>query len=330
MATLVTGGTGFVGANVVRDLARNGHEVVSFDIDGPDRLLRDFVGEAAPQVTFVQGDIVDQASVARLGGDHSIDKIVHAAAYTVNREALETERGRDVVAVNIEGTANLLELARAQKVSRFVYVSSGAAYGSALPGDQTLNEETPPIPQNLYGITKFASEMLTRRYGQLHGISTATARLSTPYGPMERVTGHRAVMSVFYDWTGNVARGESIIAEDMDQGRDYTYITDIAEGLRAVLDAPLLPHDLYNVTAGAWVTFQQILDAVIELSPGTQVVTPSPPKTKFADKPGGANYSRGPLSGHRLFDDLDWTPRYDLKAGLADYIRWRKDADFLD
>lgn len=323
MATLVTGGTGFVGANIVRDLARNGHQVVSFDINGPDELLEHFLGDASSQVTFVQGDIVDRTSVQRLGSGPSIDKIVHAAVYTVNREALEIDRSRDVIAINIEGTANLLELARTQRVSRFVYVSSGAVYGSALPGDQTLNEKTPPAPGNLYGITKFASEMITRRYGDLHGISTASVRLSTPYGPMERVTGHRAVMSVFHDWTGRAVRGESITADDMDQGRDYTYITDIAEGLRAVLDAPSLPHGLYNLTNGIWVTFQEILDQVVELSPSVQVLAPTSSQVT-------AGYGRGPLSGHRLFDDLGWTPRYDLRTGLADYMQWRQDANFLD
>lgn len=325
MVTLVTGGTGFVGANIVKDLVQNGHQVVSFDINGPDQLLQDFLGESSSSVIFVQGDIVDPASVERLGQDHQIDKIVHAAVYTVNREALEIERSRDVIAINLEGTANLLELARTQKVSRFIYVSSGAAYGSALPGDQTLNEETPAVPGNLYGITKFASEMITRRYGELHGLSTASVRLSTPYGPMERVTGHRAVMSVFYDWTGRAVRGETIIAEDMDQGRDYIYIADIADGIRAVLDASALPHGLFNLTTGIWVTFHQILDAVLELSPGISVETPAPKTDAGAD-----SYSRGPLSGHRLFDDLGWTPKYDLKTGVANYIQWRKESNFLD
>jgi len=326
MVTLVTGGTGFVGANIVKHLADNGHHVVSFDINGPDNLLEDFVGQASSPVAFIQGDIVDPESVARLGLDYQIDKIVHAAVYTVNREALEIERSRDVIAINLEGTANLLELARTQQTKRFIYVSSGAAYGSALPSDQTLNEETPPVPENLYGITKFASEMITRRYGQLHGLSTATVRLSTPYGPMERVTGHRAVMSVFHDWTGRVARGEGITTEDMDDGRDYIYIADIADGLRTVLDSPNLPHNLYNLTTGIWLTLQEILDGVIELSPNTQVTTP-PAKLSVA---AGGNYSRGPLSSHRLFSDLGWTPSYDLKAGLTDYLKWRTESGYLD
>ena len=326
MATLVTGGTGFVGANIVKDLANNGHDVVSFDINGPDQLLKKFIGEAASKITFDQGDIVDPASIQLLGQGHQIDKIVHAAVYTVNRTALEIERSRDVIAINLEGTANLLELARTQKVTRFVYVSSGAAYGTALPRDQTLNEETPPAPDNLYGITKFSSEMITRRYGELHGLSTVSVRLSTPYGPMERVTGHRAVMSVFYDWIGRAVRGTTISPQDLAGGRDYIYISDIANGIRTVLDATSLPHNLYNITTGIWVTYQQILDAVVELSPETVFEVPP---LRPADSV-GEGYSRGPLSGHRLFEDLGWTPKFELQEGLADYFKWRKYSGFLD
>ena len=326
MATLVTGGTGFVGANIVKDLARAGHQVVSFDLNGPDRLVEDFVREHATRVSFAQGDILDRAAVERLGVDHSIDKIVHAAVYTVNRVELETRRSRDVVDINIGGTTNLLELARTREVDRFVYVSSGAVYGAAGIGDQTLNEDSPAAPLNLYGITKYASELLTQRYGELHNISTASVRLSTPYGPMERVTGHRAVMSVFYDWTGQVSRGESIRAEDLDQGRDYTYVADIAEGIRTVLDAPALPHNLYNVTAGAWITFREILVELTQISPPMRTIEVDAPE----GQPQNGGPSRGPLSGHRLFQDFKWTPKYSLRAGLEEYLQWRKDAPFLD
>ena len=326
MATLVTGGTGFVGINIVKELARAGHQVVSLDLNGPDRLVEDFVKDQAPRVSFAVGDILDRAAVERLGVDHSIDKIVHAAVYTVNRVELETRRSRDVVDINIGGTTNILELARTLKVNRFIYVSSGAVYGAAGFGDQTLNEDMPPAPLNLYGITKYASELLTQRYGELHDISTATTRLSTPYGPMERVTGHRAVMSVFYDWTGQVSRGDPIQLEDLDQGRDYTYVTDIADGIRAVLDAPALPHHIYNVTAGAWVKFREILNELTRISPSTRTVKADAPE----GQPQAVGPSRGPLSGHRLLQDLGWTPRYSLRTGLEEYLQWRRDAPFLD
>ncbi|MCH7712407.1 MAG: NAD(P)-dependent oxidoreductase [Chloroflexi bacterium] len=326
MATLVTGGTGFVGANIVKCLAQTGHDVICFDVNGPDQLTRNFMEDVSSKVSYVQGDILDRGMIDRLGAEHAIDKIVHAAVFTVNRVELETQRSRDVIAINVEGTANLLELARALKVGRFVYVSSGAVYGSAATGDQTLNEDAPPVPLNLYGITKYASELLTRRYGELHGISTASVRLSTPYGPMERVTGHRAVMSVFHQWTGQALRGGSITVDDMDQGRDFTYVADIGDGIRTVLDATTLRHGLYNLTAGTWVTYREILDELIKLTPNTPVIETGQARSE----PTSEGPPRGPLSGHRLFQDLRWTPKFDLAAGMADYLKWRRDSSFLE
>ena len=326
MVTLVTGGTGFVGSNIVKGLAQEGHDVVCFDLNGPDQLTERFMREVSSKVSFVQGDMLDWRIIERLGAEHSIDKIVHAAVFTVNRIELETQRSRDVIAINIEGTANLLEMARGYHVERFVYVSSGAVYGPAAAADQTLNEEASPVPPNLYGITKYASELLTRRYGELHGISTASVRLSTPYGPMERVTGHRAVMSVFYQWTSQALRGEIIQADDMAGGRDYIYVTDIAGGIQAVLDAPTLPHDLYNLSTGVWLTYREIFDSLTELAPNTQMAETAP----GTREPSSEGAGRGPLSGHRLFHDLGWTPKFDLKAGLGDYLRWRRDSSFLD
>ena len=326
MATLVTGGVGFVGANIVKGLAQAGHQVICSDLSEPDQLFMDFLGELSVEVSFAQGDILDQQVVERLGVDYAIDKIVHAAVFTVNRVELETERSRDVISINLEGTANLLELARKQRVKRFIYVSSGAVYGDANSPDQTLNEDVVPAPKQLYGITKYASELVTRRYGELHGFSTASVRLSTPYGPMERVTGHREVMSAFYHWTGQVVRGEAIQPEALEQGRDFTYVADIVDGIRAILDAPELPHDLYNITAGVWVTLRELLDQLILLSPATKIMEPDGGGSKIQNTGPG----RGPLSGHRLFQDLDWTAGYDLNAGLAEYLQWRKDAPFHD
>ena len=325
MATLVTGGTGFVGANIVRELARAGHQVVCYDLVPASALVQDFVQDCADSITFVQGDILDKDAVAGLAGPHSIDKIVHAAVYTVNDLSLETERGNVIVDINFAGTANMLELARSVSPGRFVYVSSGSAYGSAAGSDQTFNEELRVAPDNLYGITKYASELITRRYGELYGFSTASVRLSTPYGPMERVTGHRAVMSAPYQWTRQAVRGEDLAAHDLDEGRDYTYVADIANGIRTVLDAPTLSHDLYNLTNGTWYTFGQIIDTIRDLSPGSNVVEIPPSEAV----PNSAT-PRGPLSGHRLYHDVGWTPSYDLRSGLADYLEWRRNSGFLD
>lgn len=326
MATLVTGGVGFVGANIVKELAARGHEVVSLDVLPPDALLTDFLGELADRVQLVTGSILDPAALDALRSAHTFEKIVHAAVFTVNRTDLETARSKDILDINLAGTGNLLEMARLCDVQRFVYVSSGAAYGLCREPDQTYNEDDAPQPGNLYGITKFASELLTRRYGELHGFSTASLRLSTPYGPMERVTGHRGNMSTPYQWTGQLLRSEPIERNDSDHGRDYTYVLDTASAVATVVDAADLPHDLYNVTNGMPVTEGQIQRTLAELFPETQLIPPNAAQTAGSS----LGPTRGPLSGYRLWHDLGWTPQYDLAAGLTDYVRWRRESGFLD
>ena len=326
MATLVTGGTGFVGANIVKELARRGHEVVSLDVMPADALAQGFLGALASRIDFRTGDILDTAGLDALRAAHSIDKVVHAAVFTVNRADLETARSKDVLDINLAGTGNLLELARLAGVQRFVYVSSGAAYGLTRDPDQTYNEDDPPQPENLYGITKFASELLTRRYGQLHGFATVSLRVSTPYGPMERVTGHRSNMSTPYQWTGQMLRGEPVTMDSSDHGRDYTYVLDTAAAIATVVNAPTLPHDLYNITNGVPVTGGEIQRKLAELFPEFRLVAPAVRQSSDA-APGP---TRGPLSGYRLWHDLGWTPQYDLAAGLTDYVRWRRESGFLD
>ena len=162
----------------------------------------------------------------------------------------------------------------------------------------------------MYGITKYASELLTRRYGEVHGFSTASVRLSSPYGPMERVTGHRAVMSVFRNWTDRVGRGEPIQEVDLASGRDYTYVTDAVEGIRAVLDAPELGYDLYNVGAGIWLTGADILFQLKKLSPNLRTVSVCLKKMREAGflATSGETTPR-PMDIQRIRKDLGWTAK---------------------
>ena len=325
MATLVTGGTGFVASNIVRTLAQRGHRVVCFDIVPPNDLLTRYIQPWADKVTFLQGDILAPGDLEQ-AEDHDIDKIVHAAVFTGVLPEVEAGRSRSIVDINVMGTTNLLELARRIKPQRFLYVSSGSVYGDRPEQEQVLREDSDLHPHTLYESTKYVSELVTRRFGEMHGFQTAATRLSSPYGPMERVTGHRANQSAIKDLTGRVVRGEPIAVSDRSVGRDYTYVADIAGGICSVLDAPNLSHFAYNVSTGRWLSLGDIIDALRELRPGILVVEASPGDDN--DVSDGGFRSRMDVS--RLHDDIGFTAEYDLSAGLNAYLQWREEYGFRD
>ena len=109
MAVLVTGGTGFVDANIVKELAQRGYEVVSLDVLPADDLTHRFLAPWAAKVTWLEGDILDRQALDQ--ASHSVTEIVHAATYTPYGDIEKDDAGR-VVDINLAGTANMLELAR--------------------------------------------------------------------------------------------------------------------------------------------------------------------------------------------------------------------------
>ena len=180
-------------------------------------------------MTFLQGDILAPGDLEQAEG-HNIDKIVHAAVFTGVLPEVEASRSRSIVEINVMGTTNLLELARRIKPKRFLYVSSGSVYGERPQGEDSLREDAPLHPHTLYESTKYVSELLTRRFGEMHGFQTLATRLSSPYGPMERVTGHRANQSVIKDITGRIVRGEDSVAV---LSRGWFLVKGTSEPIRA-------------------------------------------------------------------------------------------------
>ena len=325
MATLVTGGTGFVGSNVVKVLAQRGHDVVSLDIAPPDAMVHKYLNPWKDKVSWVRADILNRDTLEEVAATHDIQKIVHAAVYTGTRADIEKMDSHRVVDINTRGTLNLLDLARQLSVKRFLYVSSGGVYaGERLP-NEPLREDMSLFPINLYDITKYACEMLTKRYGDLHGFGTVSVRLSAPYGPMERVTGHRAVMSQVYDWTGRALRGEVIDSSRVTPDRDFTYVMDTATAICTVLDAPTLKHNIYNIGRGRKVSLSEVIAAMKRAYP----------KVKFADSEAAADETSAPKSGRGPMDisrlrELGYEPEHDIEAGLRKYFAWRKEFSYTD
>ena len=221
--------------------------------------------------------------------------------------------------INLMATTNLLGLARRLSVDRFIYVSSGSVYGDDPGLDEVLHEDTPPNPRSLYAIGKYTSELLTRRYGELHGFQSASVRLEGPYGPMERVTGHRANQSLLKEWTGNIVRGEPIEVGDRASKRCFTYVADIALGVSAVLEAPTLSYDVYNNSSAEWMTIAEVVAVLHELRPDLRT-------TDVPEKDSSGRAIRMDVT--RIEEDVGFVAQFDLATGLRDYLAWREAAGF--
>ena len=320
MVTLVTGGTGFVGSNIVKALAIKGHSIVCLDIAAPNAMVTAYLEPWKSQVSFVQGDVLNQEDIERAAGTGA-DRIVHAAVFTGIIPEIEKSRSRSIVEINLMGTTNMLELASRLSVDRFLYVSSGSVYGDSPDLAEILTEDTQPEPRSLYAIGKHTSELLTRRFGELHGFQTVSVRLGTPYGPMERITSHRENQSLLKEWTANIINGEPIEVGDRGEKRSFTYVTDIANGVATVLDAPKLSYDVYNNSSADSTSMAEIIAVLQELRPDLSI-------TDVAERELSGRASR--MDASRMEQDVGFAAKFGLADGLQDYLAWREASGFTE
>src|SRR5262245_33682551 len=184
MTTLITGAFGCIGAWVIRGLLAGGERPVVFDLGDDPWRVRMIAGPDAPErLTVVRGDITDKGELERVVRDHGVRRIVHLAAWQVPLCRQDPPRG---ASINVTGTANVFEVARASagQVERVVYASSAAVFGApSLYPPGPIKDDAPPRPATHYGVYKVANEETARIYWEEHRIGSAGFRPLTVYGP---------------------------------------------------------------------------------------------------------------------------------------------------
>lgn len=325
---LVTGAAGFVAVNIVKLLAGMKRRVLALDCVTKDPLICDYLRGLDNYVEWVKTDLADFDQVRAIAESYKIGGVIHAATFTPTQD-VEQAIPREILAANLMGTVNTLELARVANVRRYVYVSSTGVYGKALDLTEPVTEDSiQPYLQmnNFYRIAKVTSEKLTERYSEIFPITTISMRLAVPYGLMERPTRTRKVMgSIFTILKLVLADKRKLIrVKGLRYARDWTFVMDTARGLVAGLDAVCPVSSVYNLSCGVLHSLEDILIAVRQVS-GEAFDWVEVGENEDADlqSPGGS--LTGPMSIRRAQDELGFTPQYNLDRGVKEYCEWWKD-----
>ena len=317
MSVFITGGSGFVGLNLLEQLLGRGEEVVSFSLSPPPERARRVLGALPGRLRWVEGDVRDAEGVAAALAASGARRIVHAAVITADA-ARERRDAAGIVSVNIDGTVNVLEAAGDNGVERFVYLSSASVYGAnALAADVLSEATTAPLPETLYAVTKYAAEGIARRYATVFGLSVIAARLSAVFGRWEYDTGLRDTLSPPYRLARMAERGETAVLADAGE-RDWIYAPDVAAGIIALMDADEARHDVYNVGTGKTWNLLEWCERLSAAWPDFSWRLASHGDAGASVDPG----RRSPLAIERILQDTDYRPSFGLDEAFDDYLAW--------
>jgi UDP-glucose 4-epimerase len=303
MRCLVTGGAGFIGSNLVDALLDRGDEVTVVDDLSTGR--RENLSEAgAAGGHLVERDIRDAEGVLALCREVSPETIFHFAAQIDVRRSV-SDPGFDA-GINVGGTANLLEGARAAGTGRFVFASTGGAmYGEGEGQDLPLGEDAPVEPLSPYGQSKFAGEGYVALYQRIYGLSGVSLRLSNVYGPRQDPLGEAGVVAIF---CGRLRAGQRpTVFGSGHQTRDYIYVGDVVSAaLAAAAGGASGP---INIGTGRESSVLELLELLsgLEGSPGFE--------PEFAP-PRKGEVERISIDPARAGAELGWSAETGLEEGL--------------
>lgn len=322
MRILITGGTGFVGLNLAQALLGRGHEVVFFDLREPPAPFMQAIGDARSRVQVETGDICNASHIERVFGAGGITHVFQGAAITPGptREAVAPQR---IIDVNLSATLAIVRAAAQAGVQRLLFPSSLTVYGRHLYGTLPLDEETtPPVPDSLYAVTKYAAERAAVTMGKAWGLDVVAGRIGAVFGPWEGDTHVRDLLSPFCQVAAAAARDTSVVLPEVYAPREMIYSRDLAEALMVLLFAKQPAHEVYNLSANAdWSGVLPLwCDVLQTCMPGFTWRYRSAgdtPTILFPD-----NRPRTTMRTDRLRDDLRFSPKFTAASALADYADW--------
>ncbi|HYW69886.1 MAG TPA: GDP-mannose 4,6-dehydratase [Pyrinomonadaceae bacterium] len=311
---LITGGAGFIGSHLVARLLAEGDwriTVVDDFNDFYDPSIKRANIEpyfADPNFKLIETDIRDYYSLHEVFSEGTFDCLVHLAARAGVRPSLTEPRL--YVETNINGTTNLLELARRHQVKQFVFGSSSSVYGEnrKVPFSEDDAIFNPISP---YAATKAAGELLCHTYSHLYGLRIVCLRFFTVYGARQRPD------LAIHKFAKLIQQQQPIpVFGDGTTRRDYTYIDDIIAGVRAAIDYDQSNYEVINLGESQTVELRQLITLLEDALGAAAQIDWQPPQ------PGDVPQTFADISKARRL--LKYDPQTQIAAGIKKFVDWFK------
>lgn len=298
LKVLVTGGAGFIGANLVRVLLDKGYQVRVLDNFGVGR--REYL--AGLDLEIVEGNILDPGAVVQAVA--GMNGVVHLAAQTGVPGSLQDPR-RDCE-VNVNGTLNMLEACRHAGVRRFVFASSNAPLGRQPP---PATEDKAPLPISPYGASKLAGEGYCLAYHGSWGLGTVVLRFANIYGPY---SAHKnSVVAKFFK--DILTTGQITIDGDGQQTRDFIHVGDLCQAILLALESSV-GGEVFQIATGVETSIRELAMTVQDVAGSPVEVRHGPARRGDIRK----NYS----AIGKVRTVLGWEPEIVLSQGLELTWEW--------
>ncbi len=309
---LITGGAGFIGSHLVDRLLASNVERISVVDDFNDfynpSIKRDNIREHLkdPRYSIHEIDIRDASALHHVFNGSNFDCVVHLAARAGVRPSLSEPQL--YTETNINGTVNLLELARQHNIKQFVFGSSSSVYG--INAKVPFSEDDPiRQPISPYAATKGAGELLCHTYSHLYGLRCICLRFFTVYGPRQRPD------LAIHKFAKLISQHKPIpVFGDGTTRRDYTYIDDIIDGVTAAIDYDKTNYEVINLGESRTVELRELISLLEKELDTHAVIERQPPQ------PGDVPQTFADVSKARAL--LNYQPKTQIEEGLRRFVEW--------
>lgn len=320
MKILILGGHGFIGHNVARQLLDQGHEIGIVDVhhkygDYQDWEYLPVLEQRLDHIGLHQswtGDVCDPVFMNVVFENFRPARVIDLATYP--NAKMVKKNVIDATNNMIAATAIALELCSKYQVERFVLASSSMVYGDFGAFDGAPNETSMCNPLTLYGSYKLQCERMCKIWHHEHGLDYSILRPSALYGTRDMV------VRVISKMTVNAIKTGKMIVNGPDNKLDFSYVTDVASAFTTATLHPSAANEIFNCTRG---NGRKIIEAA-------QLIQSRIP-AEIVIKPHDEFYpNRDTLDSSRIIEITDWRPKIDIEQGIAWYLDWFLQQEFLD